>query len=426
MNFGEGLLYRLKFSGKSEARQNAALLWLVFIGALVCSGAWAGGRWYIHRAPINRDIAIGKAALKGGQYPAAEAAWRRALAADPTRAEPYSLLGDLYLQTGRTDQATLFFNRLSQIDPRFPNAFGRLAEAYAKSGNHSKALDIARKAVIVEPKSATAHAVLGIELSNQQQHPKAIAELTIAHRLAPANDLITLSVAQAELNAANLAGAVQSIQSVLKRDPKNVDAYSLLGQVYLLQAREPAYRTKAKAAFTRVLELDPGNTGAAGELGILNYEDHQFLDAATELRQAWDGGMKTPEIAGPLIAACRKIGDIKEAARITSMAKRMRDLVNQDVALGKKLAANPHDTDAAIELSLIKLQEGDLNDAGELISAVLTSGRRDPAAMRAAAEISRAASLAAPTADGSRGTTRQETKRPDKRGIVPALEKIND
>ena len=68
---------------------------------------------------------------------------------------------------------------------------------------------------ISEPDCPRAHALLGIHFGEQQDNRGALAELSKAHALAPADGRIALSLAQAELDASDLAGAEAIARQVI-------------------------------------------------------------------------------------------------------------------------------------------------------------------------------------------------------------------
>jgi curved DNA-binding protein CbpA len=77
--------------------------------------------------------------------------------------------------------------------------------------------------------------------------------------------------------------AVETLQDVIGEDPKNAEAYYELGRLY----KASGLTARARAAYRRVLELRPGNSKAAAELGDQEPEEGGLL------RRLFGGGDKS-------------------------------------------------------------------------------------------------------------------------------------
>lgn len=75
---------------------------------------------------------------------------------------------------------------------------------------------------------------------------------------------------------------IDKLQSSLRADPKDWQAYSQLGLAYLQKAREtgdPTYYQKVEAALQKALTLEPDDYSAVSGMGALALARHQFVAA---------------------------------------------------------------------------------------------------------------------------------------------------
>ena len=76
--------------------------------------------------------------------------------------------------------------------------------------------------------------------------------------------------------------AIQSFQNRVKQNPKDAVSYTLLGELYIRQARETGDVTgyqRAEAALDEALRLLPGYSPAGSSLASVYYAQHEFEDA---------------------------------------------------------------------------------------------------------------------------------------------------
>lgn len=89
-------------------------------------------------------------------------------------------------------------------------------------------------------------------------------------------------VRESRATSLSTTGRIEDLQAWLRTHPADGEAFSQLGDSYLQRAREtadPSYYTRAEAALTKALELDPNDFEAMISLGALALSRHQFPDA---------------------------------------------------------------------------------------------------------------------------------------------------
>ena len=120
------------------------------------------------------DILLsGELAEASGDTAAAEAAYRRLLAADPQNHDATAALTHLLLHQEKPDQAETLLNAALAKDPDNPTLNAQLASLYDKQGRPAQALPIAEKLHATHPEDPTLTRLLARLYSRDQQYDKA-------------------------------------------------------------------------------------------------------------------------------------------------------------------------------------------------------------------------------------------------------------
>src|SRR5688572_2096905 len=185
---------------------------------------------------------------------------RRAMQTDPSRSEPYVMLGQLYIQQRRIDQALREFQEVAQR----------------------------------QPTSVGAHTLVGALLhqQNRRGEAKAAYRKTLSiDRTAPvaANNLAWMMMEDNE----NIDEALQLAQAAKGRLPDSTDVADTLGWLYFKKGLSSRAIDELKPA----VEKDPGNAGYRYHLGFVYAESGYFRQAQETLRAAVKLNPKAPEAA---------------------------------------------------------------------------------------------------------------------------------
>ncbi|HZO89444.1 MAG TPA: tetratricopeptide repeat protein [Chthonomonadaceae bacterium] len=342
---------------------------------------------YWQNKPVNDHLLQGSTWARAGKLADAEQEWRTALRLDPTRQEPYQLLSNLYLNTDHPDLAIPLLTHLRQIAPRSRHTLCNLTEAYIRIEDKQAALQTARQAVTLEPDCPRAHALLGILLGDQEDTRGAVAELTRATELAPADDKIALSLAQALLDGNDLVGAERIARQVIARNPSYPTAYYTLGRAYSRRTPTPENLREAIAAFQKATELRPTWGDAYSELGRLRLQAGDNAGAIAALEYLWKRGVRTEEAAYNLASAYRKVGNQARADQMNQEFKRISDYNRKYEVLRKHLSVEPNNAEVALQLAQLEIKGGSLVEARDLLEGVLKLRPRDPRALQAAIQL---------------------------------------
>jgi Flp pilus assembly protein TadD len=361
--------------------QNKALPFL--LGTLVLLGglAFFVQKNFLQGGEYRQHLSAGSAFFESKQTSKAMSEWQAAIKADPTQPQPYQLLSDTYIQTGRPAEAIPLLKQLITIAPQTKGVYSQLAEVIALTGKGNIA-DAAKEAVAREPDSAKAHAILGISYGNQQNHAMAVSELRKATLLAPTDNTIIVSLAQAQLNAADLEGAEKTARTVIAQSPNYATAWYVLGWSFSRRTPTPNNIKEALNAFEKSIIIDPTNVEVMTELGRLYLSEGRLPQAQTMLEKAWRGGTHTDQLAFQLAQLYRRQNNTAKATEMQTTFEKLHKAVTEREALTKRLSTNPNDADTALALAELEFEAENTEEALSLLQGVLQVRPSDPHALR--------------------------------------------
>jgi tetratricopeptide (TPR) repeat protein len=265
------------------------------------------------------QYARGRRLLDGWDVPAnareAEAAFRAALAADPSFAEAHAMLA-------RSEWASYLHD---------------------KDGSRiERALGSARQALALAPSLPEAHAALGMVELARGHSAEAASAFENGLDLAPADDALCRAIAKAyaalnrredaermyrraiELRPAfwsnyneaggfyvrvgDMEGARRAFEQVVNLRPESPTGYSNLAAVHILAGRHAEARPLLEAA----LRISP-DSETHNNLGVVHYATGGFAEAAREWRAAIDAGARHAIVFSNLGDAYRQLGRAEAA-----------------------------------------------------------------------------------------------------------------
>lgn len=244
-----------------------------------------------------------------GRLDEAEAAARRAVAADPGLAEGWNNLGIILQEAGQLAASLDCLQRVAALLPDSPQAHNNLGNTCKRLGDNPQALAHYRRALELEPDYAQALSNMAVALGDEGRHEAALAAIRRAIEIDPL-------LPQAHLNLAALERA----------RPRP-------GQAQAIPGGAPA-------------PAAPPDEHALGEAEALLREG-RYAEAETLLRDALAQAGRHVALLRLLVQALRPQGKLREAR----------------AALEHVLRAEPGDTGSRFELAEVLLTEGDF-DAG--------------------------------------------------------------
>lgn len=360
---------------------------LLLVLAALSVAAVAINLRFAGRSSVRAHVRAGIQLYEAGDIPKAVEEWRIALRQDPTYPDTYKLLGKALIDQGSPAEAVPLLQQLRRIDPRSEHLYCRLAEALALSEAGNPVYDSAKEAVAREPACPRAHALFGIANGNRQNHAVAVSELSRALLLDPSDNRVALSLAQAQINAADLEGTERTVRGILERDPNNAKAYLLLGSLNARRTPTPENVKVAMEAFSNAYRLDPELKSVVPEMGRLRLLAGDYRGAVEYLGKAWQAGPQTQDIAFNLAKAYRGMGDIARANQMSAAFKRLSEISTRSAALEKRLGVNPQDVASAIALAELQVETKDWEAVTPLIQTLLNVRPEDSRVLQAAARV---------------------------------------
>src|SRR5687768_4098176 len=198
-------------------RYGLPLILLVAI-LLVTVGALRLRRPQPTERPAERHYRAGVDLARAGNERQAVSRWNLAIAMDPADARAYDALVAYWEANARPDLAAQTLERLARANPAAPHRDCRFARAAFAAGWVTRAGEAADRAVRDEPSCPTAHPMRGILMEDAGEPAEALAALSHAHRLAPDDERIALTLAQLEGRTGRRGAALDRVRLVLSRD----------------------------------------------------------------------------------------------------------------------------------------------------------------------------------------------------------------
>ena len=169
------------------------------------------------------------------------------------RPEGRANLGNLHALQGRDEEAVAAYRGALALDPSFTQAALNLADLQRSRGAEGDAEKTLRATLARDPRSAPARFALGLSLTRQKRTAEALKELAEAARLAPDNSRFAYVYAVALNDAGKPAEARRELEATLKRQPYDRDALLAL----TLFERDAGNRARALVHARRLAELEP-------------------------------------------------------------------------------------------------------------------------------------------------------------------------
>lgn len=175
------------------------------------------------------------------------------------RPESHANLGGLHLARGELDQARAAFRQALAIDPTFVQAAANLADSYRAQGRDAEAETALREALETNPDAAVLRHALGLALVRQKRVPEAIAELGAAVKLAPEDPRLSYVYAIALHDTGQRDAARKTLEANLARHPYHRETLAALA----LYEREAGELERARERVRLLRELEPEDQGIA-------------------------------------------------------------------------------------------------------------------------------------------------------------------
>ena len=302
-------------------------------------------RQIIAARPTNADAynILGVTLNAVGRGDEAVESLRRAMELAPKAASIYGNLGEVLRQRGQVEEAAKVLEEAVALDPENAQTLNNLAITFFDRGQPKAAVDYYRRAIEARPQMAEAHNNLGNALRMTGDFEGAIQAYqdALVHRERypeAYNNLGTLLQQRGQLEEAEHA-----LRKAINQNPQYVEAYDNLANLYVAQEKDTeALRilgdalkfapkhpqtllitariqlrrnaiAQAEQATRLVLAEDPDNAEALTILGQVLHETDRYDEALEVLQRAVDANPESPEALNFYGVALKSVGRMEEA-----------------------------------------------------------------------------------------------------------------
>jgi len=230
----------------------------------------------IDRTDASAHNNLGVLYHNAGLFDEAVEAFTRALALDPRMDVAQRNFEVASLQSGRAEARAAQLREHLQRHPRDVEARWELGRTCALLGDHTEAL--AQFDGILQLRPGDAGVLIQLGLSHKALDEIDQAQQAFERALAadPDSSVVRFYLAEIEYNRGLNARAIELLHAALERNPRNHEAWHLLGFVLGDEGRAE----EARAATRRALELNPDLARAEANLALPGTPTMRYVDKA--------------------------------------------------------------------------------------------------------------------------------------------------
>ena len=225
---------------------------------------------------------------------------------------------------------------------------------------------------------------MAVNAGRQDYATQAIEEYKLALNADPNSALLGDGLAQLYFRLGRVQEAVSAAKDQIKRDPNDVDAHTLLGQVYvrsLGDAQTPQSQqtlTQAIQEYETIARLKPNDIEAKLLLGELYAANHESAKAEAEFKDAQKIDSNSEEVVLSMAKLYSDEGDLKQAAAVLAGVPQDDRSAREEFALGQSYDRLKKYKDAAAAYKRSLDQEPDNPEVETaLANALLEDGQLD-------------------------------------------------
>lgn len=309
-----------------------------------------------------------------GRPEEAARAWETAVALDPTFAPAYFALVDQAVTAGNLRAALIRLRTLRAANPTVKHVECVQSSLLFQNGQTLQAMRAAQEAVRREPDCPQAHSLLGMTQLACGLRQEGVASLRTAHRLAPSDEPIALTLAQ---SLAQTGRADEAMRILLPRAQRqDASVQSLYLYAWILSERGdrklPAYQESLQL-LARALQQDPRHLASRTLQGLLLARMGRDVQARPLLEESVRASA-TPENLRALAGIYERAKD-RRAPALRRQASEMEADRRQIIEARARYLRQPDDLNAAVKLARLEAVHRNRGDALVLLQEAL---RRSP------------------------------------------------
>ena len=254
-----------------------------------------------------------------GNYTAAAAWVRKAIAANPRSPDYYNTLGNVLRAQGARDVAIEQYRKALSIAPEHPVALNNFANVLVEEGQYEAAVQRYREALALKPDYAEAWLGLGNALRLQGLTDAAADGLGRALALRPVYPMAHILLAEVLRRTAGLNAVIAHYRKAVTLCPYSPDVLNGLGNAL----RDMRNYDEAVDCLTRAIRLKPGSAELHNNLGNTLKEQGRSGDAIKHLERALELKPDFAEARNNLGNAFLEQGRLNEAIACYKKALRL-------------------------------------------------------------------------------------------------------
>src|ERR1700722_3027812 len=237
---------------------------------------------------IEAHLSLGNVYRETGKTDEAIKEFRSALQLSPKCDVCYRRIGQVYVAAGMKDQAVRALQNAITLNPYFWSNYNELGDAYNQFGENTKALAAFRHVVELDPTNPLGHQDIGAAYFSLGKYEESILEFKDAIALQPDADVYT-DLGEALLYLKRYPEALNAFQKAAEMHPNDEVVLGNLADGYRYSGQDKkamdAYDL-AIAHATRDLEVNPKNATALGNLGLYYAKKGEISLACHYIRRA--------------------------------------------------------------------------------------------------------------------------------------------
>jgi tetratricopeptide (TPR) repeat protein len=219
---------------------------------------------------------------KAGQFDAAEASYKKAIELKAEGADPRMALAAFYQSRGRYPEAEEQVQSVIAAEPKDVSARAALAKLYMAEGKKAETEKFLTEVKRDFPNDSTAYRMLGDYYFAEGDLDKAVAEYGSLHQAHPKDLRVSKNYVQLLILKDRLDEADQLNEAVLKSNVRDDEALTFRGEIQLQRNK----LTEAVQTLQSVLTRNPDMAVAHYQLGLALARLGEFDRAGAEWQQA--------------------------------------------------------------------------------------------------------------------------------------------
>jgi len=280
----------------------------------------------------------------------AESECQQSLSIDPGAPETHFILGNVYKEQGRLDEAVNAYKEAIKWDSKYSDAYAGLGMAKLMQGSTAEAAENFKEAIQLNSGNSTAHYGLGKTYLKQGMVDAAIKELNTALYQYPNSAPTHLTLGEAYGEQGNTVAAVKEYQESIRIKPENTAAY-----LHISDIRETRGDLEHSIAELRSgLELMPNNPDLHLAIGRQSLRLEKLDDGIKEFKTTLNLDPQNAEAAKGL-TRCYYLKAQKEATGAFMVSNEFEEA---DHMIDQAIKMNPNDMELRLAQAKLRSLSG--------------------------------------------------------------------